>query len=300
MRAALIIVLSILAAVGTSLLMNMSQQETAAAENVLDANDTADAEVAALRAEVAALRSELDAERGRPKTVAGAANRQEVVDVAAAVRAVLAEEGLLGAERAAERSAAAGGEATEEVSVEGLLALLGAEDLSDTEWYEIWAKAREAGLTDELIALFEQRAEDNPNDADAQADLGLAYIAKIQYAPDAEKGQLGMQADKAFDRALEVDPNHWDARFTKAISYSFWPAFTGKPAQAVTQFEILVERQANLPRKPEHAQTYLMLGNLYQQQGRMEEAQQAWANGTALFPENEELAAPAASAQQQD
>ena len=64
-----------------------------------------------------------------------------------------------------------------------------------------------------------------------------------------------------------------------------------KPAQAVTQLEILVERQGNLPRDPKHAQSYLLLGNLYQQQGRLEEAQQAWANGAAMFPENEDLAA---------
>ena len=60
------------------------------------------------------------------------------------------------------------------------------------------------------------------------------------------------------------------------------------------------KRQANLPRDPKHAQTYLMLGNLYQQQGRMEEAQQAWANGAAIFPDNAELAAQVAASQQQD
>lgn len=301
MRAAVILVLAVLAAVGTTLLLDLRNGPAEAAQPVLQAGGVQDAELAALRLELADLKAELDAQRARPTSVVGSASRSEVVDIAAAVREVLAEEGLLGADRDEARAAVAEEESAEEITVESLLAMLNAKDLSDLEWSGIWNKAKEAGLTDELIALFEQRAEENPNDADAQAELGFAYIAKIQQVTDGPmKGQLGVQADQAFDRALEVDPNHWDARFTKAISYSFWPAFTGKPAQAVTQLEILVERQANLPRDPKHAQTYLMLGNLYQQQGRLEEAQQAWANGAALFPTNQELAAQVAANQQQD
>jgi len=290
MRAALIIALSILAAVGTSLLMNMNQQETAAAENVLDANDTADAEVAALRAEVAALRSELDAERGRPKTVAGAPNRQEVVDLAAAVRAVLAEEGLLGS--GADRAQAEANAVAEDVTVEDLLAMLQQDDLTDVQWSELWNRARAAGLDDELLALIEQRAEQNPGDADAQAELGAAYIAVLMDAPAGpEQGKWGMKADAAFNRALEINPDHWDARFQKAISLSFWPPIFGKQAEAISNFEILVERQANLPKSPEHAQTYLLLGNLYQQTGDSDRAAAMWTSGAAMFPGNAELAA---------
>lgn len=301
MRAPVILALSILAAVGTSLLLDMNRRESAAAQPVLEVDDTRGADLANLRAEIAQLRSELELERARPRYSAGSANRSAVIDVEAAVRAVLAEEGLLGADAVTARADLPAAGSSEEVTLDGLLAMLDAEDLSDVEWSQIWVKAKEAGLLDEMLGYFEQRAEENPTDADAQAELGFAYLAKLQQVTDGPlKGQLGMQADKAFDRALEADPNHWDARFTKAISYSFWPAFTGKPAQAVTQFEILVERQANLPRDPKHAQTYLMLGNLYQQQGRQAEAQQAWINGAALYPANEELAAQAAAAQQQD
>lgn len=301
MRAAAIVVLAVLAAAGTTLLLDLRGGPAEAAQPVLEAGGAGDAELAALRREIAQLKTELDAQRARPTSVVGSAARSEVVDIAAAVRAVLAEEGLLGGKGAAALAADAGDEALGDVTLEGLVAMLNAENLSDVEWSGIWVKAKEAGLLDELMAFYEQRAEENPNDAEAQAELGFAYIAKIQQVTDGPlKGQLGMQADKAFDRALEIDPNHWDARFTKALSYSFWPAFTGKPAQAVTQLEILVERQANLPRDPKHAQTYLMLGNLYQQQGRMEEAQQAWTNGAALFPSNQELAAQVAANGQQD
>jgi tetratricopeptide (TPR) repeat protein len=292
MRAALIVVLSILAAVGTSLLMNVEPSESSAAANVLDAGGAPDAEIAALRAEVAELTAQLDAQRARPAAVTGAANRSEVIDIAAAVRAVLAEEGLLGAEGAAQLAARAQNPSDEAVTVEDLLAMLQADGLDDKGWGEVWSKARAAGLSDELIALFEQRAEENPGDADAQAEVGFAYLAKIDEVTDGPaKGMWGMKADEAFDRALEINPDHWDARFTKAISLSFWPPIFGKQAEAIENFEILVERQASLPKSPDHAQTYLLLGNLYQQTGEHEKAAAMWANGAALFPDDAELAA---------
>lgn len=292
MRAALIVVLSILAAVGTSLLMNVEPRESSAAANVLDAGGAPDAEIAALRAEVAELTAQLDAQRARPAVVTGAANRSEVIDIAAAVRAVLAEEGLLGADGAAQLAARARDESGAAVTVEELLAMLQADGLDGEEWGDVWSKARAAGLSDELIALFEQRAEENPGDADAQAEVGFAYLAKIDEVTDGPaKGMWGMKADQAFNRALEINPDHWDARFTKAISLSFWPPIFGKQAEAIENFEILVERQASLPKSPDHAQTYLLLGNLYQQTGEHEKAAAMWANGAALFPDDAELAA---------
>lgn len=290
MRPALILVLAVLAAAGTSLLMNLSSSESNAATPVLDKGGPSDATVSALEAEVEALRAEVEGLRAAKLAAGAGGTRSEVVDVEAQVLAVLAERGLLEPGAAPVARAAELDEELANLSVEDLVAMLNADDLSDIEWSSIWEKARKAGLTDELVAFFEQQAEQNPNDANAQAEVGYAYLAKIQEVTDGPiKGQLGMQADKAFDRALEIDPNHWRARFMKALSYSFWPAFTGKPAQAITQLEILVERQANLPRDEKHAQSYLMLGNLYQQQGRLEEAQQAWANGAQMFPENAEL-----------
>lgn len=290
MRPALILVLAVAAAAGTSLLMNLSSSESNAATPVLDQGGASDATVAALEAEVRALRDEVEGLRAAKLASSAGGNRSQVVDIESEVLAVLAERGLVEPGAAASAAEAAAAAEEGELTIEDLFAMLSKDDLSDGEWSSIWTKAREAGLADELVAFFEQRAEENPNDADAKAELGFAYIGMIQGSKDwTEQSRLSTQADKAFDRALELDPNHWDARFTKAISYSFWPAFTGKPAQALTQLEILVERQANLPRDPKHAQSYLMLGNLYQQQGRMEEAQQAWATGAQMFPENGEL-----------
>ena len=48
-------------------------------------------------------------------------------------------------------------------------------------------------------------------------------------------------------------------------------------------------QQEELPRSPQHAQTYLMLGNTYQQIGDAEKARATWERGLSLFPNAEEL-----------
>jgi tetratricopeptide (TPR) repeat protein len=63
----------------------------------------------------------------------------------------------------------------------------------------------------------------------------------------------------------------------------------GKQAEAINNFETLVAQQESLPSKPEFAQTYLWLGNLYLQQGKNDQAKEAYAKGLAKFPGDEDL-----------
>ena len=107
---------------------------------------------------------------------------------------------------------------------------------------------------------------------------------------DLEKGAYAVAADRTLDRALELDPNHWDARFTKASSLTFYPPIMGKQGEALRHFEILLEQQKALPPDPTHSQTYLFLGNLHQQMGDYQKASRIWKDGLALFPENSDLA----------
>jgi len=112
-----------------------------------------------------------------------------------------------------------------------------------------------------------------------------------------EAGIWATKADKAFDAALAVDDHCWDARFSKAVSLSFWPPVFGKQGEAIKNFEVLTEQQASQPSDPKFAQTWLLLGNMYQQTGRMDQALATWQKGLALFPGNEALQAQIASAQ---
>ena len=103
--------------------------------------------------------------------------------------------------------------------------------------------------------------------------------------------------DAAYDKALELDSSHWRARFNKAVSYSFWPPITGKPAEAVEHFSTLMTQQEAdpSPRHTGYVQTYLMLGNMYSQQGKATEAKEVWQRGLRFHPDNDELKAKASA-----
>ncbi|MCP3914333.1 MAG: hypothetical protein GY711_02120 [bacterium] len=179
-----------------------------------------------------------------------------------------------------------------DASVEDLLAQLLDDDLDDLKREELWQAVREAGRIDELIEHLEAAAEAAPGDTEAQLDLGVAYLQKIQEVGAGPlAGVLADKADGAFDQALTVDPEHWEARFHKAVALSFWPPVFGKQNESIQQFEILIEQQAGTTPQGHHAQTHLLLGNMYQQIGNTEKALAAWQQGLQMFPNNEALLA---------
>lgn len=157
------------------------------------------------------------------------------------------------------------------------------------EKYPVWQELAKKGLIDDAVAVFEQRVEEDPDNPDAHADLGDAYIQKIFTVPDPEKAVWSMKADKTFDAALELDPRHWRARFNKAVNYSFAPPIFGLQSQAIQHFQTLVEQQEQGPVQPHYAQTYQMLGNLLENTGKPEEARKIWTRGVEFFPDNRNL-----------
>lgn len=274
---ALSVLLASAAAAGVSLTMRPSA-------DVVPNDPTAalQAELATLRQTQATLQQELDRLRAAPPVqapVAAAPMRVTAsVDdrqIAAAVEAYLKQ-----------RGGAAGAEATSAAAFD-----LDAEfdRLSGSNFWtngELWKRAFAAGRMDEVIAKFEALAQANPNDIPAQMDLARAYMAYLQM--DQSKWQLSMKADKVFDDVLDIDETHWEARFTKAVSYTFWPDFLGKKKDAISNFETLVQQQELQPVQAHQAQTYLYLGNLLEQSDP-KRAQEIWARGAQRHPNDPEL-----------
>jgi hypothetical protein len=160
-----------------------------------------------------------------------------------------------------------------------------------------WASLRERGLLDQAIALMEARAAAAPDDPTAQFDVGVGYIEKIQeVGAGMEAGRWATKADKAFDRALALDEEHLDARLYKAMSLSFWPPIFGKRAEAIAQFETLIEKQATHPAQDHFASSYVLLGNLHMESGDVDKALEVWKAGAAAFPGDAELATKIAAA----
>lgn len=159
---------------------------------------------------------------------------------------------------------------------------------------ELWKRLVEEGKDKELLDHLKALAEANPNDPEAQLALGNAYLGRTQQSAGPMAGLYATLADEALNNALEADPEHWEARFTKAVALSFWPPNLGKQPEAISQFETLISKQAGVAAAPEHAQSHFFLGNLYQQNGQPEKALEAWRRGLEMFPDDQQLAAQVA------
>jgi tetratricopeptide (TPR) repeat protein len=154
----------------------------------------------------------------------------------------------------------------------------------------LWREADAAGVTKDLVAMFEQLAKDNPNDASAHVEYAKALLQLTRKAGGGpEAGAYAGKADKEFDRALEIDDHNWPARFTKAVSLTFWPKFMGKQTEAITNFETLVRQQDEVAPQPHFAETHVMLGNMYADMGQKDKAIAAYKKGLMIFPDNATL-----------
>jgi len=163
-------------------------------------------------------------------------------------------------------------------------------EVTGDELEALWLKLRQEKRVDAVVAEIERQAEVEPGNPDLQNELGKAYLQKLF---DVGVGPMasvwGEKADHAFDRALELDDSHWEARFHKALSLSSAPEFLGLRGEAVRQFEILMERQEAGAASGEQVMTYLFLGNMYAQKGEAEKAQATWQRGLRRFPGNADL-----------
>jgi tetratricopeptide (TPR) repeat protein len=152
-------------------------------------------------------------------------------------------------------------------------------------WKQLWA----AGELDQAIADLKQRLADNPNDPEIPAALGEADIYKLRALRDQngdynEISLLAIQADQNFNTALKLDPANWEAQFFKATSLSHWPPEMNKGPEVIQRLSSLIDQQEAMPPQPQFAQTYILLGEQYQQAGQPDYAVQTWKLGAARFP----------------
>ena len=252
----------------------------AASDIGLSSADAADLtnSLAELRAEIAELKDSSQLADVAPRT-AGAVITDDAI--ARAVAAYM--EGRTAEPVAALDGVKALGSATD------IAALL--ESANDMSSVELWKRIVEEGRDAEVLAHLKAIADANPNDPEAQLELGQGYLGRTQVAGASPlAGKYATLADAAFDAALEADPEHWEARFTKATALSFWPPVFGKQASAIQEFETLITQQSGQAPNNSHASTHLLLGNMYHQTGQTEKALATWGAGLELYPDHADLA----------
>ncbi len=158
------------------------------------------------------------------------------------------------------------------------------------EQARFWEMARKTDMADDLIAKFEASVEERPNDVDARMNLSQAYISKLLSIPQGpEQGIWGMKAAGQYEKVLEIDPQHWDARYSLAFNWSQWPDFLNKTPDALREFETLREVQESQVPIDKHAGTYLQLSLLYRKTGNNDKARAALKDGLDRHPNSDEL-----------
>jgi tetratricopeptide (TPR) repeat protein len=162
-----------------------------------------------------------------------------------------------------------------------------------------WKQLKDSGQLDQAIAQLQQLMAANPQSAQFPGDLGEAYLLKCSQTDDIrQRAILAMNADELFDTALNLDPNDWEARYTKTVAMSHWPDSLGKGPDVISSFLTLIQQQQPLPPESQFALPYLKLGDVYQKAGDAASALNAWQQGAALYPGNEDLQSRLASTRQ--
>lgn len=159
------------------------------------------------------------------------------------------------------------------------------------EQAKFWAMLREKP---EYLADWMKKAEqavaERPRDKEAHRQLAEVYLAKLMTVPDGiEKGIWSSKMIGEDKAILDIDPNDWDARFSVATNYTFWPEQFNKRPDAIKEFETLRKVQESQTPEAKHAQTYLQLRLLYLKDGRSDDAKAVLEEGLRRFPDDEEL-----------
>jgi hypothetical protein len=153
-----------------------------------------------------------------------------------------------------------------------------------------WKQLMDAGQLYQAVAQLQQLAAANPQSSEYADDLGEAYLKQCAMTNDIRaQGILALNADLLFDTALNLDSANWEARYTKAVAMSHWPASLNKGPDVVDNFLTLIQQQQTMTPQTQFALPYLRLGDQYQKSGDTASALNAWQQGAALYPANEDL-----------
>ncbi|MBA4157880.1 MAG: TonB-dependent receptor [Gemmatimonadetes bacterium] len=138
----------------------------------------------------------------------------------------------------------------------------------------------------------EYRSQISEQAEDVEAHVLLARVlvqCKLPFASMMGQGRLAGESSEVLEQALAIDSTHWMARYTLAMNHFHTPAFLGRTADAIREFEVLVRQQGSRADNPMFAESYLRLGDLFLRRKRTGDAVEVWRKGSALFPQHAAL-----------
>jgi vitamin B12 transporter len=123
----------------------------------------------------------------------------------------------------------------------------------------------------------------------AEALVGQARVisqCRISFANLMAMGGLAERSTELLERALAIDSMHAVGRYVLAMNAYHSPEFLGRMPDAIRELEWLVRVFADRTDVGVMADVYMTLGDAYEKQKRMTDAERTWRRGAALFPAN--------------
>jgi tetratricopeptide (TPR) repeat protein len=127
-----------------------------------------------------------------------------------------------------------------------------------------------SGEFDAAVTAFEKAVRLNGRSADYHFWLGRAYGEQAQRANVFKQAVLAKKTKAEFERAVELDPNHLEARFALIDYYLIAPAMMGGSEEKARQ-------QAEEIRKRNLLDGHRAFGRVYTRQKKYEQATQEFA-----------------------
>jgi vitamin B12 transporter len=139
-------------------------------------------------------------------------------------------------------------------------------------------------------SLYRQRLARDPRDVEAL--VGAARAMSQCLVPSADllgQGELSAAALELLDQAIDLQPDHWLARFVLAsISYRS-PSFLGRGKRAAREFQELLRIQGDRTDNPMFARVFELAGRQLTRDGLPDSARVLWIRGARLFPADSAL-----------
>ncbi len=174
--------------------------------------------------------------------------------------------------------------------LEAALARVTAKGLSFLQRRAVWEDLERRGLLGEVVRALEGMAEENPDDF----RLLLLFAEGAGRLCGALPGGPGREewadkAERAFERVLDRTPENWEARFGRAALLAGPRASEGRREDGRARLEDLLHWQEEKTPRPAFSRAYILLGDIYREDGDLEEARRIWRRGLERFPGNEDL-----------
>ena len=141
-------------------------------------------------------------------------------------------------------------------------------------------------------AIFRKRIAKSARDVEALVGLGRTLAQCLLPAANfIGQGTLSHEAMGVLEDALDLQPDHWIARFVLASIAYRSPAFLGRGDVAAKHFDELIRRTGSRVSEPLYPRVFEYRGMQWMRAGKPDTARALWTRGLFLFPNDSALAA---------